>query len=367
MNIEKLTHQIALTLIPGVGDKTAKSLIAHCGSAQAVFNENPKFLSKIPGIGQKSIKNISKPEALLRAERELAFMEKKGVKPIFFLDKDYPKRLVHCEDGPLMLYQWGKANLNKHRNLAVVGTRNATEYGKEFCKQFISELASFDVLLVSGLAYGIDISAHKESLKNKVPTVGIMAHGLDRVYPSLHSNTAREMVESGGGLLTEFISETNPDRENFPKRNRIIAGMSDAVIVVEAAKKGGALITAEIANSYNRDVFAVPGKLNDTYSEGCNHLIKTNRAALISGVEDLKYLLGWEEKEVQNIQNQLFVELSPVEEKIKIALEEAQKKMELDSLCAKLGLPISKVIPTLLNLELKGLIKCHPGKLFELI
>jgi DNA processing protein len=365
MEVEELTHQIALTLVSGVGDKTAKNLIAHCGSAQAVFKEKPALLSKVPGVGVKSTKAFTKAEIFTRAEKEIRFIQDNRIKPLFFLDKDYPKRLRACEDGPLLLFQKGEIDFNRYHNLAIVGTRNATSYGLEFCERFAKELTDYKVNVVSGLAYGIDIKAHRESIKHKIPTVAVLAHGLDRIYPSVHRQTAR-LMEENGALLTEFLSETNPDRENFPKRNRIIAGMAEAVIVVEAAKKGGALITAEIANTYNRDVFAVPGKLKDTYSEGCNYLIKINKAALFTGVQDLKYLLGWESINQQNIQNKLFVELSPVEKKIKEALEESEKRVELDNLCIRLNLPLSKVIPTLLNLELKGIVKSHPGKLFEL-
>ncbi len=360
----ELLYRIALTLIPGVGDKIAKTLIAHCGGARAVFTEKRSVLEKIPGIGSSASKNITGQEVLGRAEAELRFIESKDVKPLFYLDQDYPRRLKMCEDGPLMLYYRGNANLNKQQVVAIVGTRNATEYGKGFCEKFIEELKVYNPLIISGLAYGIDIWAHKQALKNGLPTVAVLAHGHDRIYPSTHKSVAMDMLENGG-LLTDYLSETNPDRENFPKRNRIVAGISDAVVVVEAARKGGALITAEIANSYNRDVFAVPGNLGNSFSEGCNLLIKQNKAALITSADDLKYILGWEEQQANEVtaQTQLFVELPEGEKQVWDELSKAGK-LELDDLCLKLKLPVSKTLQHLMSLELKGLVKSLPGKVY---
>ncbi len=360
----ELLYRIALTLIPGVGDKIAKTLIAHCGSAQSVFTEKRSILEKIPGIGTKASKNISGQEVLSRAERELKFIDIKDIKPLFYLDEDYPRRLKMCEDGPLMLYYRGNANLNRQQVVAIVGTRNATEYGKGFCEKFIEGLKPYNPLIISGLAYGIDIYAHKQALKKGLPTVAVLAHGHDRIYPSAHKSVAMDMLRNGG-LLTDYLSETNPDRENFPKRNRIVAGISDAVVVVEAARKGGALITAEIANSYNRDVFAVPGNLGNPYSEGCNMLIKQNKAALITDASDLKYILGWEEQRAVEIasQTKLFVELGKGEKQV-LDLLSINGREELDSLCIKLKLPVSKVLQHLMSLELKGLVKSQPGKVY---
>ncbi len=362
----ELLHRVALTLIPGVGDKIAKTLIAHCGSAQAVFTEKRSVLEKIPGIGTKASKNISSQEVFSRAETELKFIEAKDVTPLFYLDEDYPRRLKMCEDGPLMLYYRGNANLNKQQVVAIVGTRNATEYGRDFCEKFIAELKPYNPLIISGLAYGIDVYAHKQALKCGLPTVAVLAHGHDRIYPSTHKSVAMDMLENGG-LLTDYLSETNPDRENFPKRNRIVAGISDAVVVVEAAKKGGALITADIANSYNRDVFAVPGNLGNSFSEGCNLLIKQNKAALITGAADLRYILGWEEQQAAETasQTKLFVELGEGEKQVWDLLSISGKE-ELDTLCIKLKLPVSKVLQHLMSLELKGLVKSQPGKVYSL-
>lgn len=367
MKTEKLAYQIALTLIPGIGSKLAKSLIAYCGGVEAIFVESKKALQKIPGIGPGVIKNISSASSMARAEKELTFIEKNNVSALFYLDDSYPSRLKLCPDSPILLYKKGDFSFKGKNQLAIVGTRNATDYGKAFCSKFIHDLKAYEVQIISGLAYGIDIAAHKEAIKNDIETIAVLGHGLDRIYPDAHKKVVEQMMELGGGLLTEFLTETNPDRENFPKRNRIVAGISEAIIVVEAAKKGGALITAEIANSYNRDVFAVPGKLTDTYSEGCNHLIKINKAALLSGVSDLEYLLGWEKRKIKNAQRELFPNLSPLEEKIRQLFLQSEKKLEIERICNELDLPASRIVPTLLTLEIKGLIRSNPGKLFELI
>lgn len=367
MKQTELAWQIALTLLPGIGSKNAKNLVAYCGGVQAVFEEKKTALSKIPGIGAKTIQSILSNKVMNRVEQELVFIEKHQISSLFYLDKNYPKLLKHCSDGPLLLFQKGNIDFKNRHQVAVVGTRNATTEGKENCKRIIKDLASHEVQIISGLAYGIDICAHKQSIQNQLPTVAVLGHGLDRIYPAIHKPIAEEMIEKGGGLITEFLSGTNPDRENFPKRNRIVAGIAEALIVVEAAKRGGALITAEIANSYNKDVFAVPGRLSDTYSEGCNNLIKINKAALYTGAADLEYLLGWKKKAKIAAQPQMFVDLTAQEQKVCDGLKSNENKMELDQLCFRLNLPVSKVIPTLLSLELKGIVKSNPGKLFELL
>jgi DNA processing protein len=362
-----LLYRIAITLIPGVGDVLAKNLISYCGSAEAVFKQKKSHLLKIPGIGTVTADSIVKHKEFGRAEAEIKFIEKNKIIPLFYLDENFPKRLQHCADSPVMLYYKGSANLNCSRILAIVGTRSATEYGKNFCEKLLNDLAALNVTVVSGLAYGIDICAHKASLKNNIPTVGVLGHGLDRIYPFSHRSTAEKMIHNGG-LLTEFLKGTNPDKENFPKRNRIVAGLSDAVIVVEAARSGGALITAEIANSYNRDVFAVPGKVDDAFSQGCNRLIKTNKAALLESAADLVYIMGWEEEKKKgkpNNQQKLFIELN-AEEKIIVGLLTADGKMDVDTLSLKSNLPLSKVAAGLLNLEFAGMVKSLPGKIYQL-
>lgn len=360
-------HQIALTLIEGVGPLIAKKLLQHFGSAAQVFNANQKQLLQIDGIGKKTAEAVLQTNALALAEKELEFIDKHQIKVLFYENEDYPKRLKSCYDAPLLLYYKGTADLNASKIVSIVGTRNATAYGKMLCKQLIEVLKPYDVLMVSGLAHGIDAAAHKESLLHEMPTIGVLGHGLDRVYPAAHRELAAKMLKCGG-LLTEFLPGTNPDRENFPKRNRIIAGMADVTIVVEASIKGGALITAEIANSYNRDVYAFPGRINDEFSEGCNFLIKTNRAGLINSPQDLIYYLGWDDNTSQNksaVQAQLPLNLNNDERTVCNAL--LQTALPVDELALKTNIAQSKLAVILLTLEMKGIIVALPGKLFKLV
>ena len=361
-----LKFQIALTLIPLVGDINGKKLIMHCGGVEAVFKEKKHVLMKIPGIGEAVANAVTNSDIFARVEEEMKFIEKYNINPLFYLDKAYPTRLKNCVDSPLMLYYMGNTDLNKAKVISIVGTRKATEYGKDITKQIVNDLAAHDVLIVSGLAYGIDTCSHKAAVDANLPTVGILAHGLDRLYPALNKPLAEKMLKNGG-LLTEFRSKTNPDRENFPKRNRIIAGMADAVIVVEASRHGGALITADIANSYNKDVFAVPGRLNDSFSEGCNHLIKTNKAVLIESAEDIIYILGWEKSGgvKKDMQQKLFIELTPDEKTIYDLIFD-KKTMVIDEIIGKSNLTASKAAAALLNLEFEGILKSLPGKVYVL-
>jgi DNA processing protein len=365
--MEDLIYKLALTLIPGVGSVNGKSLVAYCGGVKAVFMEKKRALLKIPGIGEQTINAIANHNVFGRAEEELSFIEKNKIVPLFYLDKEYPIRLKHCHDSPLMLYYKGTSDLNAPKVIAMVGTRKATEYGRDICRKIIEGLVEQNVLIVSGLAYGIDTWSHKAALDNKLDTVGVLGHGLDRIYPFANRALAEKMTGSGG-LLCEYMSNTMPDRENFPMRNRIIAGISDAVIVVEAGASGGALITAEIANSYNRDVFAVPGRLGDPHSEGCNKLIKINKAALIQSAKDISYLLNWNDEKDQKkvVQRQLFLDLSPDEELIVNTLRE-KGDMEIDTLLLETLLMPAKAASVLLNLEFEGVIRCLPGKVYRLL
>jgi DNA processing protein len=361
-----LQYKIGINLIPGISDLNGKKLIAYCGGAEAVFKEKKSNLLKIPGMGEATVSKILNSGVLQRAEQELKFLDKNKIKTYYFLDDNYPERLKHCIDGPILLYYKGNANLNESRVISVVGTRKASNYGRMLCKSIIEGLKDLGILVVSGLAYGIDTYAHKEALSNRLNTVAVLAHGLDRIYPSSNRSLAEKMITQGG-LLTDFISRTNPDRENFPKRNRIVAGMADAVIVIESAKKGGALITADIANSYNRDVFAIPGRTNDLFSEGCNYLIKTNRAILVNNAEDIRYFMGWDiDKAQKAVQKKLFVNLSGTDKKIVGIIEEHQK-IGIDRICLLAQMPSSKVASALLNLEFDGIVECLPGKIFKLI
>lgn len=365
--MDDLLYKIALTLIPGVGSVNGKSLVAYCGGVKAVFMEKKSALLRIPGIGEQTVHSISNHNVFGRAEEELAFIEKNNIKPLFYLDKEYPVRLKQCHDSPLLLFFKGKTDLNVPRIVAMVGTRKATEYGRDMCRKIIEGLIEYNVLIVSGLAYGVDTWSHKSALDHNLETVAVLGHGLDRIYPYANRALAERMLTSGG-LLSEYGSNTMPDRENFPMRNRIIAGMSDAIVVVEAGESGGALITADIANSYNRDVFAVPGRIGDPHSEGCNKLIKINKAALIQSARDISYLLNWDvpKRAAKTVQRQLFLSLSPDEELIVNTLKE-KGDLEIDTLLIETKMLPSKAATVLLNMEFEGLIRCLPGKVYRLI
>ena len=361
-----LLHQIALSSMSGVGPVLARNLISHCGSAEEVFKEKSKALSHIPGIGPKTLQLIKNHSEFKRAEREITFIEKYKIRALFLTDDDYPKRLRNCFDAPVLLYFKGNADLNASKVISIVGARNSTDYGKEICRTLIADLQIHNPLIISGLAYGIDGAAHKEALKNSIHTVGIMAHGLDRIYPAQHRPMAEQML-SCGGLLTEFMSETIPDRENFPKRNRIIAGVSDVTIVIEAGIKGGALITAELANSYNRDVFAYPGRITDEYSSGCNYLIKTNRANLMSRLADLEYILGWTETKKASAKTQLSLPINLTEdEQIIAGFLSSAGSVAVDDLAIFTGFPQSKLALTVLGMEMQGIVIALPGKVYKM-
>ncbi|WP_276359872.1 DNA-processing protein DprA [Daejeonella sp. H1SJ63] len=361
-----LFHQIALSCLPGIGSVLARSLLSYCGSAEEVFKSKSKLLAKIPGIGPKTLDQILNHSVFSLAENELKFIEKFKISPLFISSEQYPRRLRNCPDAPVMLYFKGRADLNVSKLISIVGTRNASDYGREICRNLIADLKEYNPLIVSGLAYGIDSAAHREALKNTIPTVGVLAHGLDRIYPAQHRNMAEKMLECGG-LITEFMSGTIPDRENFPKRNRIIAGLSDLTIVVEANIKGGALITAELANTYNRDVFAFPGRINDESSRGCNHLIKTNRAHLVTGMADLEYIMGWSREAARPLQQQLSLPVNLNEEERKIAdIIQAHGEIAVDELAMLSSLQQSRLAVNILGMEMKGIVISLPGKVYKL-
>ncbi|MBK9285390.1 MAG: DNA-protecting protein DprA [Sphingobacteriaceae bacterium] len=368
MDGEDLIYQIGLTLIDGVGDINAKNLLAYCGSPREVFKQKKTSLTKVPGIGERLALSISNHKKLLkRAEEEVRFIEKYKIKPLFFTDEEYPNRLKYCSDSPIMLFYKGNANLNKSKVISVVGSRKPSEYGRQMTQNFIQELQGSDVLVVSGLAYGIDICAHRASLDNQLQTVGVLAHGLDRIYPQTHDKTAKKMI-SNGGLLTDFMSGTNPDAVNFPKRNRIVAGMCDALVVVESKRQGGSLITATIANSYNKDVFAFPGRAGEALAEGGNGLIKQNKAVLIENAADLFYAMQWEEKESKKKAGQIPLLLNLTDEEKRIINAFGSKKeMHMDEICYISGMTISKVAALLLQMEFNYIIKSKPGKMFEVL
>lgn len=362
----ELKYQIALTQVPNIGDIHAKALINQFGNAESIFSARRKDLEILEGIGTVRANAIKHFNDFSKAEEEIDFIKKYKIAPLFMTDKNYPQRLLNCYDSPAMLYYKGNANLNTSKIIAVVGTRNNNEYGKHICEKLIDELAGEDIIIVSGLAFGIDSIAHKAAIRNEMKTVGVLAHGLDKIYPSQNSGLAKEMIVSGG-LLTEFRSRTKPDRQNFPSRNRIVAGISDAIIVVETGIKGGSLITAELGNGYNKDVFAFPGRINDSKSEGCNFLIKNNKAALITNANDLLENMGWKKKKEVSVkkQRELFIELTP-DEKIVTTILNQHEQIHIDELFLKSKLTSSSVAQALLMLEMQGVVTSLPGKIYKL-
>lgn len=365
-----LFYELALTLIEGIGGKTAKQLIAYCGSAQEVFRASKRQLLKIPSIGEKTADNLLSASILQKAENQLKLIEKTDIQLLSYLEEAYPHRLKSIEDAPILLYYKGNTNLNVQKSIAIVGTRQATSYGEQFVHQLIQEVKKYNPLIVSGLAYGIDIMAHRACLEYQIPTVGVMANGLDIVYPAVHKNTTEQML-TNGGVLSENPIGTKPDATRFPARNRIIAGMADAVIVVEARKKGGALITAEIANSYNKEVFALPGDVQKLSSEGCNNLIKNHQAQVITTASDLAYFLNWDEEENSPDKKQLKLDFSTLnldveEMQVLTFLENKQTAIQLDEFSRQLAIPTARINALLMNLELQNLIKALPGKKFML-
>jgi len=367
MNEAELVYILALLKVEGVGDIVAKKLINHCGSAEAVFNAKPNHLKSIDGIGSVLLHNLKDKTVFEKAQQELKYIESENIKVLYYQDANYPDRLKHCIDGPVLLFASGNMNFENRKMISIVGTRQITSYGMDICKKLIEDLAVFNPIIVSGFAYGVDIVAHQVAMENKLQTIGVLAHGLNQIYPKTHKKYVAKMEENGG-FLTEFWSHSNPDKENFVRRNRIVAGMSEATIVIESAEKGGSLITAIIANDYNRDVFAVPGRISDKYSQGCNNLIKTQRANLLTSAADLVYILNWEleTKETKSVQKQLFVSLDEEEQKVYDYLQKNGKQL-LDVIALECDFPIFRISSILLNMELKGVIRPLPGKLFEAI
>jgi DNA processing protein len=363
--MEQLIWQIALTQIPGIGDVLARNLVSYCGGVKEVFHQKKNKLLQIPGIGEKLAQSIVDFKNFKPSEAEVSFIEKHGIKPLFYLDKNYPKRLKHLADAPVLLFSLGNANLDNDKIVGIVGTRKASDYGKAFTDELIEELKPTNALILSGLALGIDVAAHRSAVKHNLPTVGVMAHGLDRIYPSQHKTIAKQMLENGG-LLTEFTSGTNPDRENFPKRNRIVAGLCDVLIVVETGIKGGAMITAEIANSYGKDIMALPGRTTDDNSYGCNALVKLNKASIITQAYDVLELMKWETNAPKAKQQQLvMIELSAAENDI-VNFIRNKTKAGIDDIAFALQVDSGNLSLTLLDLEFKGIIRQLPGKFYEL-
>lgn len=367
MTDKELIAALRLQRIPWVGDVTAKRLINHCGSPSAVFDDKKQALSRIEGVGDYILRGLRNRKYLEEAHVEYDFIKKRHLRSIFYTDPEYPELLRHCLDGPILLFARGHISLNDKKIISIVGTREMTTYGRSFCEQFIEEIAPLDPVIVSGFALGVDICAQKTALDHGLQTIACLAHGLNKIYPSVHKRFVKPVMENGG-FFTEFWSSSRPERENFLKRNRIIAGMSQATIVVESAEKGGSLVTADMANGYNRDVFSLPGRAGDIFSVGCNNLIKQHKAHLITSAADLVYLLNWEmdSKRAKPVQRRLFEELEGIQKVIYEYLQVAGRQA-LDAISIECELPVFKTSSVLLELEMKGVVRSLPGKLFEIV
>ena len=363
-----LLYQLALTEVPNIGWVQAKILAHHFGEAEKIFKAKLSTLEKIEGIGTIRANSVKNFTDFSNAEEEIRFIEKFRITPLFITDKKYPQRLLHCYDPPTLMFYKGSANLNAAKIIAIIGTRSHTDYSKKMTDNLVEELSAQNILIVSGMAFGVDAIAHKAAVKNNLPTIGVLGHGLDQIYPPDHSNLAKEMLKNGGGLLTEFRSKTKPDKHNFPTRNRIVAGMSDATIVIESGIKGGSMVTAELANGYNKDVFAFPGKVTDNKSAGCNYLIKSNKAMLLTDAQQLIEIMGWEEKTQKSknkIQKEIFIELSS-DERIIIDLLNEKETVHIDEINLRSGLSNSAIAAAILNLELQNVVNGLPGKVYKL-
>lgn len=366
-NPPELLYQLALTQVPGIGDVAGRMLVQALGTASAVFKAKQSTLEKIEGIGAFRARAVKQFDGFAELETELEFIDKYKITPLFITDADYPQKLLHCYDAPLLLFYRGTANLNTDKMIAVVGTRSATDYGRNFTETLIAELAASGITITSGLAFGIDAAAHRAAIKNGLPTVAVVGHGLAKIYPPEHAGLAREMIGGSGGLLTEFFSNTKPDKHNFPLRNRIVAGICDATVVIETAIKGGSMITAKLADGYNRDVFALPGRTTDKNSTGCNYLIRHNKAAVITSATDLLETMGWKPvKKERKVQRSLFLNLT-ADEQLLCKILGAKEAVGIDELNGSSGLTSSAVAASLLSLELQGVVQSMPGKMYGLV
>lgn len=365
----KIKTLLTLQKIPNIGAINAKKIIAYCGGIEQVFNKSKKELLNIPGISNKIVDAIINHTIYEEeVKEEITFLEKNNLFAYSYLDKEYPNKLKINEDAPLILFTKNKLSINNHKIVSIVGTRNASEYGKSNCEKLIKDLSEIeDIIILSGLAYGIDICAHRAALKHNIPTIAVVAHGLNQIYPKAHYDTAKQIIHQNGNIITEFTSNSNPERENFPKRNRIVAGMSDIIVVIESGVKGGSMITAKLGNDYHKDVFAYPGNIHHEFAKGCHQLIKTNRAHLVESAKDIIEIMTWQkqDKKVHHIQTSLFTELNDEEKLIMNCLK--QEKKHIDIIGHQTGLTQSNLASNLLTLEFKGMIKTLPGKTFEII
>jgi DNA processing protein len=364
---DELFYLLSLTQIPLVGNYSVKTLVSYCGSAEKVFKITKSKLLKIPGIGELTADSILAFKDFSIAEKELAFIEKHNIKVHIYYDKAFPYRLKNIPDSPVVLFQLGAGDISPERSIGIVGTRRNTHYGKAFTEKLVEKLKPYNCLVVSGLAYGIDIIAHKSCLHNEVSTAAVLAHGLDRIYPPLHANTAKNILKKDGSLISEFLSGTLPNKENFPARNRIVAGLIDVLIVVETDMRGGSMITAKLASGYDREVMALPGKVDEERSKGCNYLIKSNQASMIEGIDDIVKLMGWDLKtNKQERQIALPLDLSSDQKKVYEKIKESGS-CELDALITEMEMNSSKLAFILLELEFKSLVNALPGKVYSVV
>ncbi|MDA9339463.1 DNA-processing protein DprA [Polaribacter sp.] len=366
MKEEKLLAILRLQRSKAVGDILAKKLIVQVGDVAQIFKEKKATLAKINGIGNHVLTHLFDATNILKAKQELEYIQEHNVEHAYFLEDDYPTNLQNCIDAPILIFKDGNIDFDNEKIISIVGTRNMSSYGRDFCNQFIKDLSIYNPIIVSGFAYGVDICAHKAAIKNNLQTIAVLAHGFEHLYPKVHKKYIHQ-VNKKGGFLTEFWHDDSPQRENFLKRNRIVAGISKATIIIESAEKGGSLVTADIANSYDRDVFALPGRASDMYSKGCNNLIKNNKAAVVTTASDIIKMLNWDlQEKPTSIQKQLFIDLNEKEQKIYDFLHlNGQQVMDVISL--ECNIPVFQLSPLLLQLEMKGVLKPLPGKLFELI
>jgi DNA processing protein len=363
---EKLLAILRLQKTKAIGDILAKKLIVNVGDVEQVFNEKTTHLSKINGIGNHVLKHLFDKKNIQLAAQELKYIKENNIAYSYFLEDEYPTNLQHCIDSPILLFKDGNIDLSNDKIISIVGTRNMSSYGRDFCNQLVADLAIHNPIIVSGFAYGLDICAHKAAIKNNLQTIAVLAHGFDQIYPKVHKKYINPVNENGG-FLTEFWHEETPLRENFLRRNRIVAGISKATIIIESAAKGGSLVTADIANSYDKDVFAVPGRTTDLYSKGCNNLIKNNNAHLLNSASDIVKMLNWDLNIApKSIQKQLFIDLNENELKIYNLLHKKGQQL-LDAIALECNIPIYQLSSILLQMEMKGVLKPLPGKLFELI
>lgn len=362
-------YQIGLTMINGIGDILARHLLETMGNAEAVFTENKRLLEKVSGIGSKHIAEIRRPDVLKRAEEELLFIDKNKIQLYYVQDHKYPYRLKECPDAPVVFYCKGKESMDYDRIISIVGTRQSTSYGRDITEQLIHDLAEIypQILIVSGLAYGIDIHAHRTALKHGLPTIAVLAHGLDTIYPSVHRGTAIEML-ANGGLITDYPSKTKPDKPNFVKRNRIVAGMSDATVVIESGEKGGSLITADIAFSYGRDVYSFPGRIGDPQSKGCNGLIRNNKAGLITSANDLIAALCWQNPfETEKLPTQMLIPFAEDSAYYRIlSFIQIKQEIHINQLAKETKIPVYQLSSLLFELEMENYIKTLPGGMYRL-